>query len=82
MKPNGTIHIVMGVSSAGKSSYIRAMTEREKWESNIPILLASEIEEGICPLPRGDCVIHYSLFRPFDNEVSNVGSTLLENATS
>ena len=67
------IHLIMSVSSGGKSTYIEKKTDFSK--KRIPIYLANELDKGGVDLSQKlskECIIHYNLFRPFGNNVNNI----------
>lgn len=70
------IHLVMGVSSAGKSAFIQSQLEAGQWR-DLPLYMAYELDRE-APDPRlaADCVIHYSLFRPFHNRADQIDQPL------
>ena len=45
MEHEKTIHLVMGVSNVGKSSYIKNKKEKEGWK-NLPVIMASELDKS------------------------------------
>ena len=76
---SNSIHLVLGVSSSGKSSYIEYKRGRGEWK-DIPILMAYEIEAGSSNnILKQECIVHYNLFRPYDNDAKNIENNLLED---
>lgn len=55
---NEFIHLVMGPSSVGKSTFIS-----QQWDTELPVLMAFELPERT--IPKGSCVVHYNTLRPF-----------------
>lgn len=77
MSDKKTIHLVMGVSSSGKSSYIESRIQRGDW-SNLPVLMAHEINlESPQQLLGRETIVHYNLFRPFSNDIEYVNNGFL-----
>jgi len=75
----GDIHLVLGISCSGKSSYIEHKINSGEW-ANIPLLMAYEIEPGVSnELIDQECIIHYNLFRPFNNDASNINNDFLDD---
>ena len=75
----GDIHLVLGISCSGKSSYIEHKMNSGEW-ANIPLLMAYEIEPRVSnELIDQECVIHYNLFRPFNNDASNINKDFLDD---
>ncbi len=74
------VHLVMGISSVGKSTYIQSRVAGGEWEG-MPVLMAHEITKkpnrGVL---QADCVVHYNLFRPFRNRASRLSEDLLSDA--
>ncbi|MBN2809510.1 MAG: hypothetical protein JXR80_08470 [Deltaproteobacteria bacterium] len=74
-----TIHLVLGVSSSGKSTYIEHMIKFGGWK-DIPLLMAYEVDnDSICESLKKECIIHYNLFRPYCNDALNIDKDLLED---
>jgi SAM-dependent methyltransferase len=72
--PNdNAIHLVLGVSSCGKSSFIDHALKNGLLPRNAKIVMAYEIGSY---LPKGPCIIHYNLFRPFRNSLDNINNRL------
>ena len=71
------IHLVMGVSSSGKSSFIESRINNGKWRK-LPTFMAYELNEGAIAvsLPR-ECIVHYNLFRPYDSNIENQDTDFL-----
>ena len=74
------IHLVMGVSNVGKSSYIQSRIESGEWAS-LPLFMAYELTDDLNDrsLDRA-CVVHYNLFRPYSNSAKNLANELLDDA--
>jgi 2-polyprenyl-3-methyl-5-hydroxy-6-metoxy-1,4-benzoquinol methylase len=73
-----TIHLLMAVSSGGKSTYIKNATNFI--QRGIPIYLANEIKEDTADIQlANECVVHYNLFRPFFNSASNLDNALSDD---
>lgn len=68
--PTKNINLVIGPSSAGKSTYINSVLNKEK----TAVVLANEIKNK-SDLNK-DCIIHYNAFRPFKNALKNVRNKL------
>lgn len=68
----GVIHLVMGVSSAGKSSFIESRMRTGTWR-DLPVIIAPEIAPDTADeLLRGECIVHYNLFRASENDFSAI----------
>lgn len=68
MKHTGAdIELVLGVSSAGKSNYIR---QRQAQGTAARVVMAYEITNSTAPgiLDAGPCIVHYNMLRPYDND--------------
>jgi 2-polyprenyl-3-methyl-5-hydroxy-6-metoxy-1,4-benzoquinol methylase len=75
----GDIHLVLGISCSGKSSFIEHKINSGEW-ANIPLLMAYEIEPGVSnELLDQECILHYNLFRPFNNDASNIDNDFLDD---
>jgi len=70
---SGEIHLVLGISCSGKSTYIEHQINGGEW-TNLPVLMAYELDANLSNLPDSDCVVHYNLFRPFDNKADNLNN--------
>ena len=78
MKSN-YIHLVMGISSAGKSIYIKSKQDSGEWKG-IPLLMAYQIGTDFsAEILQQECIVHYNLFRPYNNDVVNVENDLFED---
>lgn len=67
------IHVVFGISSCGKSSFINHGKKRGIFPMGAKVLMAYEIGDA---LPDGPCVIHYNLLRSYDNSLDSIGNSL------
>ncbi|WP_018233512.1 class I SAM-dependent methyltransferase [Thioalkalivibrio thiocyanodenitrificans] len=68
----GVIHLVMGVSSAGKSSFIESRIRSGVWR-DLPVIIAPEIGPRTADeLLRQECIVHYNLFRANENDFSAI----------
>lgn len=73
------IHLVLGPSSVGKSTYIEQRLSHGDWRG-LPIYMAYELDRGVeDPRLDVDCVVHYSLFRPFRNRVEQINNQLVDD---
>jgi len=76
---NTTIHLVMGISSSGKSSYISSRINTGEW-ADVPIFMAHEVTQKVLEDHAGkECIIHYNLFRTFGNKVENVRTDIMSD---
>lgn len=79
LKKRPTIHLVMGISSVGKSSYIAAKRHSGEWRS-LPVIMAYELENKEADHRlQHECVVHYNLFRPLDNSIDHIENDLLSD---
>lgn len=77
MNSDNKIHLVLGVSSVGKSSYIEWNISKGVWE-NTPLLMACELDKDSNKKSFSrTAVIHYNLFRPYKNSAENLGNDFL-----
>ncbi len=77
MSSNNEIHLVLGISSVGKSSYIRSKIVGGEWGS-LRVLMAHELENDSGEdLLDQSFVVHYNLFRPYNNSAENLANDLL-----
>jgi len=67
----GDIHLVLGISCSGKSTFIEHQCNSGEW-GDIPVMMAYELRPDLSNLPSSDCIVHYNLFRPFDNDAANL----------
>lgn len=56
-----TIHLIIGASSQGKSTYIQ-----NNFDPSIPILFAKDLSRQA--LPDSECIVHYNSLRLYDND--------------
>ena len=70
---DNTIHVVFGISSTGKSTFIVRARKNGLLPCNAKILTASEIGRS---LPQGSCIIHYNLLRPYNNCLDNINNSI------
>ena len=79
MSSNNVIHLVMGVSSSGKSKYIKKKIDSGEW-NDMPIFMAHELKHGMFDevLTR-ECVVHYNTLRPYNNNAENIENDLLSD---
>jgi 2-polyprenyl-3-methyl-5-hydroxy-6-metoxy-1,4-benzoquinol methylase len=69
---NQVIRLVMGISSAGKSSFISRKIDSGEW-SNAPIYMAYEINQDFFSNSQdSESILHYNLFRPYGNKLENI----------
>ncbi len=61
------VHLVMGLSSVGKSRFIRSRLQAGVWKADMPLLMAYELEDTYFEVPRDGCIVHYNTLRPFEN---------------
>jgi 2-polyprenyl-3-methyl-5-hydroxy-6-metoxy-1,4-benzoquinol methylase len=81
MHPKKNIYLILGISSAGKSTYIE--NNIKKKFKDIPIYLAHEINESnYKDIFRSNCIIHYNLFRPFKNSADNIHTPITDDIIS
>ncbi len=78
MKTN-VLHVVMGISSAGKSTFISEGMNNGSWKKETPIIMAYEIVDDSNELLAGENIVHYNLFRPFNNKVKNINAMFLSD---
>ena len=71
---NRNVHLVLGISSAGKSTHIKELTRELP---NAKVVLASKLEQE--DFQQENLIIHYNAFRAFDNEVENLDRNLLSD---
>lgn len=74
------IHLVMGISSAGKSSFIKSQLERGRWKPHMPVWMAYELEDDAERPPKKSCVVHYNLLRPVQQRPADLGRELTSDA--
>ncbi|MDG2174764.1 MAG: methyltransferase domain-containing protein [Gammaproteobacteria bacterium] len=75
----GDIHLVLGISCSGKSSYIEHKINKGEWK-DLPLLMAYEIEPGSTnEILNQECIVHYNLIRPFDNDADNINNEFLDD---
>jgi len=73
------IHLVIGISSSGKSSYINSQISSGAWP-DVPILMAHEVTRQVMDEYQGkDCIIHYNLFRTYGNSLENIKNDILSD---
>lgn len=76
---NNIIHLVMGISSSGKSSYISRKISSGDWP-NVPVHMAYEITPNFfSDAGNTACIIHYNLFRAFGNKLDNIQNDFLND---
>jgi 2-polyprenyl-3-methyl-5-hydroxy-6-metoxy-1,4-benzoquinol methylase len=77
---NKYIHLILGVSNAGKSSFVEAQRAKGTWKG-VPVYLAHQLTDDKIkdPLLQGECVIHYNLLRPFDENVKKPEENFLKD---
>ena len=79
MDSTNRVRLVMGISSAGKSSYISTKMDSGEWP-RVPVFMAYEVNKKIMDTDfQQECVIHYNLFRTFGNKVENIKNDLLDD---
>jgi len=72
MNNKKTIHLVAGISSVGKSSFIESKIKKGEW-NKLPLIMASELERTSSnKLLNQECIVHYNLFRPYNNQIENL----------
>lgn len=74
MKPDSDsrkCRVVLGVSSVGKSHFIQRLIATGAVASDAPVIMASDLENGIEPLNGDNCLVHYNALRPFQNDIRN-----------
>ncbi|NEO12162.1 MULTISPECIES: methyltransferase domain-containing protein [unclassified Moorena] len=72
MNSKNQIHLVMGVSSAGKSTYIESRMKNGEW-NDIPVRFPVELNHPLRGyLLNQNCIIHYNLYRPYNNNVDHL----------
>lgn len=75
----GDIHLVLGISCSGKSTYIEHKIQSREWK-DLPLLMAYEIDpESPDTIPDQECLVHYNLLRPFNNDASNINNNFLDD---
>lgn len=67
------IHLVMGMSSVGKSRYIESRFQEGTWRG-VPLFMAGKVETPVSP-----SIVHYNLYRPFKNRARFMGNALLDD---
>ncbi|WP_293121185.1 methyltransferase domain-containing protein, partial [Moorena sp. SIO4G3] len=77
MNSKNAIHLVMGVSSAGKSTYIESRIKNGEW-NDIPVIMATELKpESRWKFLNQDCIIHYNLYNPYKSNVDHIGNDFM-----
>ncbi len=77
MTDSNIIHLIMGISSVGKSSFIKSRFRDGMWDG-LPIIMAYELEnESTFELINKECVIHYNLLRPYSNSFKNIDNSFI-----
>jgi hypothetical protein len=72
-----TVHLVMGISSCGKSSYIGTKTDSGEWK-DLPIFMAHEINHQLFATAMNqECIVHYNLLRVFGNKVKHFRNDIM-----
>lgn len=79
MSSHNVMHLVMGVSSSGKSKFIKKKIDSGEW-NEMPILMSHEQKYGLIDenLKR-ECVVHYNMFRSYSNNAENIENELLSD---
>lgn len=72
---NNLIHLVAGVSSSGKSTYIKHMQQAGAWQG-VPVIFGGDIENERF---NSRTIIHYNLFRSFKNNAANMTADLFSD---
>lgn len=70
------IHLVMGISSAGKSYYIKNHLNRDGKQA---VMMASNLLEASSEEMYDETIVHYNLFRPYDNKIENIGRQISDD---
>jgi 2-polyprenyl-3-methyl-5-hydroxy-6-metoxy-1,4-benzoquinol methylase len=66
------IRLVMGISSAGKSSFISRKIDSGEWP-DAPIYMAYEVNQDFFSnTQNSESILHYNLFRPYANKLENI----------
>lgn len=73
------IHLIMGVSSAGKSSYILSGLKTGRWTRDLPVFMAHELETKCEDAVAEECIVHYDLFRPTQHRLEQAETDFLSD---
>lgn len=68
------MHLVIGISSSGKSTLINEMSSKNK---NLNVVMASKLDES--QFNGDEIVVHYNLFRAYENHLENIDRPLLND---
>ncbi len=70
---NKNIHLIVGPSSCGKSTYIKELNK----DLGYQVIMAHELKHNSDL--KQDCIVHYNAFRPFNNSVEHLNNQFLED---